>query len=290
MPPFGASYDYSGSYETRRLRMYERLIDRLETTAASLQLAGQLGEMKGYVHELQRAAKGKAALPASRDAEFLGLLVGVENTLDPQLRLRAHSLDVAKLAACDRAATDDLWHSLSEGVRTGTDWQATLDLGGHHAALSARHDPADTSVMSLVVVDGADSPLSLEDWETLAELLCQRLHAEQAETDDDRVGKVWLMRLNTAAMPPGADGALFALTAAKELKEAPIIGGIHAEALEQAHEHEDFAMAWEREAGESSDVHDAPSGGSNLLAHPDVQQERIGMYQRAIGYYERSLS
>jgi len=34
---------------------------------------------------------------------------------------------------------------------------------------------------------------------------------------------------------------------------------------------------------------DGPSGGSHLLANPEVQQERIGMYQRAIGHYEHSL-
>jgi hypothetical protein len=285
----GTSHQTSGSYEKRRLRMYERLVDRLETTVASQQLAGQIGDMKAYVHELKRAAKGKTTLPVSREADFLKLLVGVENTLDPQLRLRAHSLDVAKVVAGDQAATDDLWHSLAEGVRTGADWHATLDIAGHHAALSAKHDPADTSIMSLVVIDGAGSPMDLEDWETLAALLCRRLHREQAETDDDRMGKVWLMRLNTAAIPPGPDGALFALTAATEMKGAPSIGETHAQALAQANESQDFDMAWERDAGELSDVDDGPTDGGHLLADPGVQQERIDLYQRAIGYYERSV-
>jgi hypothetical protein len=269
--------------------MYERLVDRLETTVASQQLAGQIGDMKAYVNELKRAAKGKTTLPVSREAGFLKLLVGVENTLDPQLRLRAHSLDVAKVVAGDQAATDDLWHSLAEGVRTGADWHATLDIAGYHAALSAKHDPADTSIMSLVVIDGAGSPMDLEHWETLTALLCRRLHREQAETDDDRMGKVWLMRLNTAAIPPGSDGALFALTAATEMKGAPSIGETHAQALAQANESQDFDMAWERDAGELSDVDGGPTDGGHLLADPGVQQERIDLYKRAIGYYERSV-
>jgi hypothetical protein len=286
-PPFGLPYEYSSSYEKRRLRMYERAIARLEVATWTQQAAAQLEGMKEYLHELRRAETGMVQPPAPRDAEFLTLLVGVANTLDPQLRLRAHSLDPARLAAGDMSVTDDLWQSFSEGVRSGAGWHATLDIGGHHAALSARHAPDDSSIVSLVVLDGAGSPLHLDDWEVLAELLCQRLHAEQAETDtdtddDERFGKVWLTRLDVSAALPEASSALLALTAATELKDDEGVGDIHDGALAQAREYEDFSMAWEREPGDLVDDEAA-------VPEAELQQQRIELYQRAIGYYERSL-
>lgn len=290
-PLWGLPHVYSDSYEQKRLKVYERAIQSIETAAAPQLVAKQLQGMEEYVYELRRAFKGKASLPASRDAEFIGLLVGVENTLDPQLRLSAHRVDPGKLAAREPAAIDDLWRSVAEGVRSGAGWHATVDFGGHHAALSARHDPANAALVSLVMVDGAGSPLSPEDLKGLAQLLSRRLQIQLHDAGDSRQGKVWLTHLDVSArQPDSANSALFALLVAKDLKGEAIVGDVHADALAQARSRDEPAIVRGRAAGDLIDPDYGVDGQGNPQTDPQALREQIEMYRSAIGHYERSLA
>ncbi|KQW01218.1 YopJ family acetyltransferase [Rhizobacter sp. Root1221] len=288
-PPFGVSYAYSDSFERKRLRMYERAIAHLEPVVMAEQLQG----MEAYVHELGRAAKGEAPQPTPRDAEFMGLLIDVENTLDPQLRLSAHRVDPVQLAALDPAAINDLWQSVATGVRSGADWHATLDLGGHHAALSARHDPDNHAHVSLVVVDGTGSPLLREGGgEGLTKLLGDRLQAMLRGTGHAGQGKVRLTHFDVSARQPDIDNALFAVLSAKNLKDFRDIGEAHAEALKAASSSDEPTAVDRRDGAHLIDPdygvsdQDEPIEPEDLKA--ELDQEQIEMYQRAISHFEHS--
>lgn len=168
--PFGIRHAYSSSYEDKRLKLYERAIAHLD---ASVRLDG----MAGYLHALRRASTSEAAPPPPRDAQLLDLMIDAEGMADPQLRLSAHRVDTAKLAALDASAIDSLKPVLAEGVKSGADWHATLDLGGQHVAVAARHDAERPTHVSLAVVDGAGSTLSRQDWGNLARTIGMRLDA-----------------------------------------------------------------------------------------------------------------
>lgn len=288
-PPFGVSYTYSDSYERKRLRMYGRAIAHMAPVAMAEQLQG----MEAYVHELRRAAKGKAPPPAARDAEFMGLLIDVENTLDPQLRLSAHRVDPVQLAALDPAAINDLWQSVATGVRSGADWHATLDLGGHHAALSARHDPDNRANVSLVVVDGNGSPLLREGaGEALTKLLGDRLQAMLRGTEHAGQGKVRLTHFDVSARQPDINDALFAVLSAKSLKDFRDIGEAHAEALKAASSSVESTAVDRRDGAHLIDPDYGASDQDESIEPEDLKaeldQEQIEMYQRAIGYFENS--
>jgi hypothetical protein len=272
---------YSGSYEKKRLNMYEQAIRHIEAAAAPAIVAAQVKEMRAYLHELQRAYKGKAALPAPRDAEFLDLLVAVENAMDPQLRLSAHKIEVPKLAERNSAAIANLSGFLAEGVRNGAGWHATLDFDGHHAALSARHNPENTAHVSIVLLNGTGSTLPREHWQNLSIVLDQRLQQILHDTGDTRPSKLWVTHFSAPALAP--DSALSTLLAAIGMKDDRRVAQLHSEALVHvAKEPGTAALLYLKDDGDP--LIEATEDGDDLLI------DQIEMYRAAIGHFERSLA
>ncbi|MBB6596440.1 type III effector protein [Ralstonia solanacearum] len=284
VPRFGLREQRNTAHETKRLQLYERAIAHL---GASVRVDG----MAGYLHELQRAHEGGTAPPAPRDAEFLDLLAGVENMLDPQLRLSTHRIDTAKLDTRDPGAIASLTPILAEGLRSGNDWRATLDLGGHHVAVDARHDAEHPTHLSLAVLNGAGSPLSRKDWRNLSRALRNSVNAilQAGEGNGARTGKVWLTHLDISSHLTGTDTALFALRTAKAMRDDPGIAGVHGKALA-------LASSSPSTAGSTGDSGDAlideghnPKSEDHALLEGLVRGEQIQLYERAIPYLERLL-
>jgi hypothetical protein len=318
-PPFGTAYTYSDSYERKRIRMVKRAIRHFEATTPEL-LSARLDHMAMYLGELRRAQRQGTPLPEPRDADFIDLLAGAENTRDDELRLSTHEVDLPQLAAGHVDAVDDLWTSVAEGVRSGADWQATLDLNGHFAALSARHDPQNPAHVSLVVLDGAGSPLTTDAWQTLTTLLGARLFQMQQDTDDARSIKVWLTHCNVSAGEPAANSALFAVRAAREMKADEGIAGLHLDALTEARRSPEDIVVSERNGDELFDPEyfASPGTGENEstdgseenepradaeaydprddardydpTAEATLLAEQIEMYRSALSQFERSLA
>ncbi|WP_263407408.1 YopJ family acetyltransferase [Ralstonia solanacearum] len=284
VPRFGLREQRNTAHETKRLQLYERAIAHL---GASVRVDG----MAGYLHELQRAHGGGTAPPAPRDAEFLDLLAGVENMLDPQLRLSTHRIDTAKLETRDPGAIASLTPILAEGLRSGNDWRATFDLGGHHVAVDARHDSEHPTHLSLAVLNGAGSPLSRKDWRNLSRALRNSVNAitQAGEGNGARTGKVWLTHLDISSHLTGTDTALFALRTAKAMRDDPGIAGVHGKALA-------LASSSPSTAGSTGDSGDAlideghnPKSEDHALLEGLVRGEQIQLYERAIPYLERLL-
>lgn len=288
-PQYGLQYKYSDSYETKRIRMYERVIARLETAAAPQLHAARIDGMSAHLDDLLKAHETGTAAPAPRDAEFVDLLVDGLNTIDPQLRLSAQKIDVRRLAAGDRAAIDGLWGPLADGVRSGGAWHAALDLNGHYAALSARHDPKNFAHVSLAILDGAGSFLSTGNVQSLSILLGQRLLQMLTDTDPARSGKVWLTHLDVSARQPAAHSATFALRAIREMNDDPGIASVHREALAEARSRPDPIDARFRDgvALLDPDYHPTPDAG-NTMADADMLIDDIEMYRAAVDHHKRS--
>ncbi|TKC81320.1 type III effector protein [Trinickia terrae] len=295
-PSFGLPYESSHSYATKRIHLYERALSRLEAAAAPQllaarrdRLAARLDAMASYVLDLHRARKGKAAPPPSRDAEFTDLLVAGVNALDPQMRLSAHKIDVAQLAKRESGAVDSVSEALAEGMRNGGGWHAMLDLDGHHVALSARHDRDNPAHVSLAVLHGAGSPMSEEDWKSLAGLLGERLD----ESDPSSQGKLRLTRLDVSAIQPATGSALFALRAVKDMKTIDGIADLHIKTLADARNESEAVKTngtsgvhlFDEEYDATANEHDA-----NPLADPELLAEHIAMYRAALGHHERTLA
>ncbi len=284
LPLFGVREQRNTAHENKRLQLYERAIAHL---GASARIAG----MADYLHELQRAHKAGTEPPAPRNAEFLDLLAGTENMLDPQLRLSAHRIDTSKLGTRDPGAIASLAPILKEGLRSGNDWRATLDLGGHHVAVDARHDAEHPTHLSLAVLNGAGSALSREDWKNLTRTLSDSVNAilQAGEGSGTRTGKVWLTRLDISEHLTGTDTALFALLTAKGMKGDQNIAGVHGKALARASSTA-AAAGISRRSGDAliDGEHDADSEGHALLEGL-LRKEQIQLYEQAIPYLERSL-
>lgn len=291
-PSFGLPYVYSGSYEQKRLNMYEQAIQHVELAAAPALLAARVEQMRDYVSDLKRAFKGKAPPPVPREAEFLDLLAAVENTRDPQLRLSAHKIELAKLAVQDRDVISELSSFLAQGVQSGADWHATLDFDGHHAALSVRHDPQNTAHVSLVVLGIGQSPLSDEHWQNLSIMLSLQLHDMLQASGETRSRKIWLTHVDLPTQPGTADGALLALLAATGMKGDARIASAHRDALDEADSApEPFAAGIRgdtRSPGLAAEVAADPAA-TEPLSDAELLDERIQMYRTAIDYFERSL-
>lgn len=284
-PPFGMPHRYNTAYEEKRLRMYERAIEHVES-----KLAPQLDAMRAHLDGLRLAANGEAHRPAARDAQFIGMLMQAENAQDPSLRLSAHRLDTAGLLAGDPAATESLWGSIAEGMRTGNDWRAMLEVEGHHVALDARHDADNPSHVSLVVMVDAGSKMQLQDWTPVVEQLLDRMHAQPAGADGAAAaGKLWLTHLSVSAHQPDDDSALFALMAARGMAGDKEIARVHAEALTLANSVAEPAELRGRSGDHLLDPDDTTQGG-NLLATPDLISTQIEMYEQALGHHELILA
>lgn len=283
-PGFGMSHNYNAAYEEKRLHMYERAIEHIES-----KLAPQLDAMKAHLQDLQRTANGQAGRPTARDGQFIGMLMDAENAQDPSLRLSAHRLDAARLQAGDPAATESLWRSITEGMRTGNDWHATLDIKGHHVALAARHDADNPSHVSLVVMVDAGLQMHPQDWKPVLGQLLDRLRAQPAGADGAGAGKLWLTHLSVSAQQPHNDSALFALIAARGMAGDKEIAKVHAEALTQASSAAAPAALRGRPGDHLLDPDHATHGG-NLLATPDLIATQIEMYEQAIGHHELILA
>lgn len=281
---FGIRHAYSTSYEDKRLKLYERAIAHLD---ASVRLDG----MAAYLHELRGASTSEGAPPPSRDAEFLDLLTDAENMQNPQLRLSRHRIDTAKLAELDTRAVDSLKPVLAEGVKSGADWHATLDLGGHHVAVAARHDAEHPTHVSLAVVDGAGSTLSRQDWGNLARTIGKQLDANLRADGDERTGKLWLSRLDVSEGQTVPTTALFALMVAQGMPRVTGIADVHREALAQARNRPESVAAGHIKRPDLLEVDDdevtAAPGVSALEAY--LKEEQIALYERAIPHIERSL-
>lgn len=284
-PPFGMPHRYNTAHEEKRLRMYERAIEHIES-----RLAPQLDAMKAHLDDLRLAGNGEARRPAARDGQFIGMLMHAENAQDPSLRLSAHRLDTAGLLAGDPAATESLWGSIAEGMRTGNDWRATLDVDGHHVALDARHDADNPSHVSLVVMVDAGLQMQLQDWKPVVEQLLDRMCAQPAGADGAAAaGKLWLTHLSVSAQQPHDDSALFALMAARGMAGDKEIARVHTEALTQANSVTAPAGLRGRSGDHLLDP-DLPTHGGNLLATPDLMSTSIEMYEQAVGHHELILA
>lgn len=281
-PGFGVNQTYNTAYEDKRLRMYERTIAHIET-----KLAPQLDAMKAHLQDLQRTAQGEAARPTARDGQFIGMLMDAENAQNPALRLSALRLDANQLWAGDPAATQGLWRTLSEGMRTGQDWHATLDVQGHHVALAARHDTDNPAHVSLVAMADAGSPLKPEDWKQLVGALSQRMQAQATEGAEP--GKVWMTVLNLSPRQPDHDSALFALMGARGMADDPEVAKVHTEALDQARSVAAPAALRGRRGDHLLEPELATQQG-NLLATPDLVALQIEMYEQAVGHHALILA
>ncbi|HEX7641882.1 MAG TPA: YopJ family acetyltransferase [Burkholderiaceae bacterium] len=310
-PWFGLPYEFSASYEKKRLRMFERAIGHIETAAAPELAAARAAEpdegeeisglaaapgfaariegMRDYLIDLHRARKGKAkegepALPAARDAEFLDILAEAENAADPQLRLSTHKLDQAKLARRDDSAVASLSAPLAEGVRNGEDWRATLDLDGRHIALSAHHDASNHAHVSIVLFDGAGLPLPAELAENLSLMLAAQLRRNLPASAG---GKVWLTQLKVS-QAAGNNGALLALMAAIGMKDYPGIDEVHAQALAAAQASANGSGVRE---GNGDALLDSEDGAAReAVSERELLHDQIQMYKDAIGHFELMLA
>jgi hypothetical protein len=283
-PPFGIGSSYNVAFEEKRLRMVERAIAHLAAT-----LAPGLDDMKAHLADLRRAAAGEAGPPAALDEHFLRMLIDSENARDPSLRLAAHRLDAGRLAAGDPAAAEPLSQAIADGMRSGEDWQATLDIAGHHVALSARHDPAHPGHVSLVVMEDAGSPMSRNDWKTLVAQLVDRLPPQPASAGAAGSAKLWVTHLDLSARQPTANSALFALMAAKDMAGDTGIAAVHAEALAQAAGHPAPGALRGRPADEFVDPGYGEAGAEDPMAHVDIAAQQVEMYQDAVHHHEQAL-
>lgn len=281
-PGFGMNQTYNTAYEDKRLRMYERTIAHIES-----KLAPQLDAMKAHLQDLQRTAIGEATRPAARDGQFIGMLMDAENAQNPALRLSTHRLDASHLQAGNPAATESLWRTLTEGMRTGQDWHATLDVQGHHLALAARHDADNPAHVSLVAMADGGSPLKPEDWKQLVGQLSQRMQAQATNGAD--AGKVWMTVLNLSPRQPDHDSALFALMGARGMADDPEVAKVHTEALAQARSVGAPAALRGRSGDHLLDPEHAAHQG-NLLATPDLLALQIEMYEQAVGHHALILA
>ena len=281
---FGIRHAYSSSYEDERLKLYERAIAHLD---ASVRLDG----MADYLHALRHARTSGTAPPPPRDAEFMDLLTAAANMQDPQLRLSAHRIDTAKLADHDIDAIGSLKPVLTEGVKSGADWHATLDLDGHHVAVAARHDAGHPTHLSLAVADGAGSTLSRQDWANLARTIGKQLDANLRAAGDERTGKVWLTRLDISEQQTVPTTALFALLVAQGMPRVADIADAHREALAQASSRPENVAAGHFTRPDLLAIDDddvtAEAGVPALDAY--LKEEQIALYERAIPHIERAL-
>lgn len=280
-PPFGMTSQRNVAYEEKRLSLYDRAVARLES-----KLAPGLAAMQEHLERLRLAAGGHADLPPARDAKFLDMLMASECAKDPSLRLRALRLDPALLAQGASAATEGLWRAITEGLRKGEDWSATLDIAGHHVALSARHDAEHPSHVSLVVMQGAGGPFSSEDWKQVTAQLNERMQALSAA--EGVSGKIWVTHLDLSASLPGTHSTLFALIAAKDMRYDDGIAEVHADAWAQAASHSAPAALRNRPGDHLLDP-DAAHGTGDPMTSPDVVAMQIEMYEQAVGHYEMIL-
>lgn len=211
--------------------------------------------------------------------------------LDPQLRLSTHRIDTAKLSTRDPGAIASLAPILAEGLRSGNDWRATLDLGGHHVAVDARHDAEHPTHLSLAVLNGAGSPLSREDWKNLTRALSSSVNAilQAGEGNGARTGKVWLTHLDISSHLTGTDTALFALRTAKAMKDDQDIAGVHGKALARASNSASPGGIIRNSGDALIDEEHDPDNKDHALLEGLVREEQIQLYERAIPYLERSL-
>lgn len=280
-PSFGTPSERNVAYEQKRQKLHERAIARLES-----RLAPGLEAMQAYLGGLQQARGNPATLPPAHDELFLDMLRGAENAKDPSLRLQAHRVEPALLAAGDPAATEGLWRSITEGMRTGKDWHATVDIEGHHVALSARHDAENPAHVSLVLMEGAGSPMQREDWQQLVGQLNDRMHTLTSANGGS--GKVLMTHLDVSASQPKTDNsALFALMAAKDMSRVEGIGEIHADALARSRDPESPPML-SNKGDHLLDPDYTAVGGDPMTSH-DIVDMQIEMYQQAVSHYEMIL-
>lgn len=280
-PPFGMASQRNVASEEKRLSLYDRAVAHLES-----KLAPGLAAMQAHLEHLRLAAGGHADLPPARDAKFLDMLMAAECAKDPSLRLQALRLEPALLAQEAPAATEGLWRAIAEGLRKGEDWSATLDIAGHHVALSARHDAVHPSHVSLVVMQGAGAPFSSEDWRLVTAQLNERMQALSAA--EGVSGKIWVTCLDVSASAPGTHSALFALIAARDMRRDDGIAEVHADAWAQAASHGGPAALRNRPGDHLLDP-DAAGGTGDLMTSPDVVAMQIEMYEQAVGHYEMIL-
>ncbi|WP_390622874.1 hypothetical protein ACEQUB_00205 [Ralstonia syzygii] len=153
-------------------------------------LKARLVAMRQYLAELKTAAYAnpdiRAETPGHRDAQFLDLLVAVENARHPKLALSAHTIDSAALEACNPAAVASLANHLEASMRSGDPWHAILSVHRHEMALSVRHHPEQHKQISMIVVDSAPEHLSVPEWNLVAALLAGHLDHKLAQAGDPK--------------------------------------------------------------------------------------------------------
>lgn len=138
-------------------------VDTRALAAAAIQpgLSARLESMRQYLAELKTAAHADPNLrvetPGHRDAEFLDLLVAVENARHPKLALSAHTISLNALNTTNPAAVASLARNLETSMRSREPWHAVVDIGGHAMALSVRHHPEQPRQISMIVVNSAGS-------------------------------------------------------------------------------------------------------------------------------------
>jgi hypothetical protein len=152
--------------------------------------------------------------------------------------------------------------------RTSKDWNGTLDINGHHVAVSARHDASNPEHVSLVVVEGAGSPMSRGDWKLLVKQLHDRMQAQPADAPVGVGGKLWVTHMDLSARQPETNSALFALMAAKDMGRDRGIAEVHADALAELQAMPDAAIyaTLERHAADSFMAYAQHGGAAPDLA------------------------
>ncbi|MBW8829009.1 MAG: hypothetical protein JF606_06180 [Burkholderiales bacterium] len=194
-------------------------------------IAARMQEMKGYLAELRLTHAHRRELLRCRDAEFLDLLVAMENDRDPSLRLSAHIVDTAVLGDDWNAtlkATTGLARAAKEGMDHGA-WHAVVSIDGHEVALSARHDAENPSRISLVVVDSLKKNFETRVWKHIAGALCHHLKNALGMEDKPADAKVWVSCVNTSTQITGDGGAIFALYAVREMPSDADVAKLHDE-------------------------------------------------------------
>uniref|UniRef100_UPI003907EFD8 YopJ family acetyltransferase n=1 Tax=Ralstonia syzygii TaxID=28097 RepID=UPI003907EFD8 len=206
-------------------------------------LKARLVAMRQYLAELKTAAYAnpdiRAETPGHRDAQFLDLLVAVENARHPKLALSAHTIDSAALEACNPAAVASLANHLEASMRSGDPWHAILSVHQHEMALSVRHHPEQHKQISIIVVDSAPEHLSVPEWNLVAALLAGHLDHKLAQAGDPKGVKIMLHCLNTATQHTNHGSAIFALSAVKAMPDDEDVGRLHEYALSEAGKHTD---------------------------------------------------
>ncbi|HET9644883.1 MAG TPA: hypothetical protein VFP68_16350 [Burkholderiaceae bacterium] len=268
-------------YELERLKMYRRAVwyvrDILNGAAESRE---RLQAMKAYVQELTDSLEKRTPLPPARDAEFLDLLLDGVRMEDGSRKLSAHRVDVEALKRRDAEAVRSLGEAVVQGLRDEIDWQATVDFGGHHMALLARHDPEYPGHVSLVLLGGAGSNVSRAELEYLTAALTSQMRADATLAHEPHERKVWLTPVDAMSRQLKDNSALTALGLATTMSDNEVISFAHVLALTDASE----SNGSYRLLTDGAHALDSDSGVSD----PDANLlDQIELYEVAISCAEK---